>query len=175
MYITLLTLTTAPQLTSPWRLFNIRSSGKDKGGPSKGGFLNNIWFSHTVLYLFNEINGVFKHTIIFMQLAYCSGNHLYWDHLCLAPRSGLSLCSFTAIVAVRWCLFKAAAEQNGDTPFWDLPLMVLPLKPCAPCCSAATLRLVCANQYGYRPFRWKLSLAAPQGNHAMFNTVTRFN
>ena len=29
-------------------------SGKDKGGPSKGGFLNNMLCSYTVLYLCNE-------------------------------------------------------------------------------------------------------------------------
>ena len=33
-------------------------SGKDKGGPSKGGSLNNISFSYTDLALCNEINGM---------------------------------------------------------------------------------------------------------------------
>ena len=32
---------------------------QDKGGPSKGGFLNNRLFSHTDLYLCNEINGMY--------------------------------------------------------------------------------------------------------------------
>ena len=31
---------------------------QDKGGPSKGGFLNNRLFSYTDLYLCNEINGM---------------------------------------------------------------------------------------------------------------------
>ena len=31
---------------------------QDKGGPSKGGFLNNISFSYTDLYLCHGINGV---------------------------------------------------------------------------------------------------------------------
>ena len=33
-------------------------SGKDKGGPSKGGFLNYILLSYTDTYLCNEINGM---------------------------------------------------------------------------------------------------------------------
>ena len=39
-------------------------SGKDKGGPSKGGFLNNRLFVYTdiyiyiYIYVFNEINGM---------------------------------------------------------------------------------------------------------------------
>ena len=52
-------------------------SGKDKGGPSKGGFLNNRLFSYTVLYLCDEINGMYKHNILFMKMIHCSGNHLY--------------------------------------------------------------------------------------------------
>ena len=36
---------------------------QDKGGPSKGGFLNNPLFSHTDLYLCNEINGMCIYTI----------------------------------------------------------------------------------------------------------------
>ena len=32
---------------------------QDKGGPSKGGFLNNRLFSYTDLYLCNEINGMY--------------------------------------------------------------------------------------------------------------------
>ena len=40
-------------------ILTIVMSGKDKGGPSKGGFLNNILFSYTVLYLCNEIDGVY--------------------------------------------------------------------------------------------------------------------
>ena len=32
---------------------------QDKGGPGKGGFLNNRLYSYTVLYLCNEINGVY--------------------------------------------------------------------------------------------------------------------
>ena len=35
-----------------------KQSAQDKGGPSKGGFLNNIVFSYTDLYLCNEINGI---------------------------------------------------------------------------------------------------------------------
>ena len=31
---------------------------QDKGGPSKGGFLNNMLFSHTDLYLCSVINGM---------------------------------------------------------------------------------------------------------------------
>ena len=31
---------------------------QDKGGPSKGGFLNNLIFSYTDLYSCNEINGM---------------------------------------------------------------------------------------------------------------------
>ena len=34
------------------------SLAQDKGGPSKGGFLNNQVFSYTDLYLSNEINGM---------------------------------------------------------------------------------------------------------------------
>ena len=41
-------------------------SGKDKGGPSKGGFLNNILYSYTVLYVCNEINGAYKAKRLFM-------------------------------------------------------------------------------------------------------------
>ena len=36
-------------------IFRLRP-GKDKGGPSKGGFLNNRLFSYTDLYVCNEIN-----------------------------------------------------------------------------------------------------------------------
>ena len=49
-------------------------SGKDKGGPSKGGFLNNRLFSYTVLYLCNELNGVYTNDILFMKMIYYSGN-----------------------------------------------------------------------------------------------------
>ena len=45
----------------------VQCSGKDKGGPSKGGFLNNQLFSYTVLYVCNEINGVYKHDVLFMK------------------------------------------------------------------------------------------------------------
>ena len=36
----------------------VRDLAQDKGGPSKGGFLNNRLFSYTVLYLCREINGM---------------------------------------------------------------------------------------------------------------------
>ena len=56
-------------------------SGKDKGGPSKGGFLNNQLCSYTDLYLRNEIkneiNVVYKHNMSFMEIIDYSGNHLY--------------------------------------------------------------------------------------------------
>ena len=52
-------------------------SGKDKGGPSKGGFMNNRLCSYTALYLCNEINGVYKIISLFMNMMYYSGNHLY--------------------------------------------------------------------------------------------------
>ena len=52
-------------------------SGKDKGGPSKGGFLNNMFVSYTVLYLCHEINGVHKNNVLSMKIVYYSGNHLY--------------------------------------------------------------------------------------------------
>ena len=35
----------------------IKKSGKDKGGPSNGGFLNNRLFPYTDLYLCDEIKG----------------------------------------------------------------------------------------------------------------------
>ena len=50
---------------------------QDKGGPSKGGFLNNQFFSYTVLYLFNEINGVYTNHRLFTKEIHHSGNHLY--------------------------------------------------------------------------------------------------
>ena len=34
------------------------SLAQDKGGPSKGGFLNSLLFSYTDLYLCNELNGM---------------------------------------------------------------------------------------------------------------------
>ena len=37
---------------------HIHVLAQDKGGPSKGSFLNDILFSYTVVYLCNEINGV---------------------------------------------------------------------------------------------------------------------
>ena len=36
----------------------LRSLAQYKGGPSKGGFLNNRSFSYADLYLCNEINGM---------------------------------------------------------------------------------------------------------------------
>ena len=51
--------------------------GKDKGGPSKGGFLNDRSFSHTVPYLCNEINGVYQNNRLLMNIIDYSGNHLY--------------------------------------------------------------------------------------------------
>ena len=47
--------------------YMLYKSGKDKGGPSKGGFLNYIWCSYTVLYLCNEVNGVNTNNILFMK------------------------------------------------------------------------------------------------------------
>ena len=52
-------------------------SGKDKAGPSKGGFLNDRLFSHTVLYLCNEIIGVYQNNRLLMKIIDYSGNHLY--------------------------------------------------------------------------------------------------
>ena len=43
---------------------------QDKGGPSKGGFLNNRLFSSTDLYLCNEINGMCKYTINYSGKSY---------------------------------------------------------------------------------------------------------
>ena len=42
----------------------ITNSGKDKGGPSKGGFLNNLWFSSWIIYY------LYTHTIIFTTQIY---------------------------------------------------------------------------------------------------------
>ena len=36
----------------------LHNLAQDKGGPSKGGFLNNMSFSYTDMYLCNEINGM---------------------------------------------------------------------------------------------------------------------
>ena len=71
----------------PFEGFSVptQRSDKDRGGPSKGGFLNNRLVSYTVLYLCNEINGVYHNNRLFMKRIDYSGNHLYWDHLCLAP------------------------------------------------------------------------------------------
>ena len=44
---------------------NKTSSGKDEGGPSKGGFLNNLLISCTVPYLCNGINGVYKKIVYY--------------------------------------------------------------------------------------------------------------
>ena len=43
---------------------------QDKGGPSKGGFLNNRSFSYTDLYVCNE-------SISFRKINDYSGNHIY--------------------------------------------------------------------------------------------------
>ena len=56
---------------------NNNNSGKDKGGPSKDGFLNNILFSYTDLQLCNEINGMCIQIILFRKIIHYSGNHLY--------------------------------------------------------------------------------------------------
>ena len=51
---------------------------QDKGGPSKGGFLNNQLFSCTDLYVCNEIDGMCIKMMIyyFSKIIYYSGNHL---------------------------------------------------------------------------------------------------
>ena len=53
--------------------------GADKGGPSKGGFLNNQLSSYTDLCLCHEINGMCKYIIYYSvrKIIDCSGNHLY--------------------------------------------------------------------------------------------------
>ena len=38
---------------------DIHILAQDKGGPSKGGFLNHRSFSYTDLYVCNEINGMY--------------------------------------------------------------------------------------------------------------------
>ena len=57
---------TAGALPAGRRAKSVLLSGKDKGGPGKGGFLNNHIFSCTVLYLCNEVNGVYKTNILFI-------------------------------------------------------------------------------------------------------------
>ena len=51
--------------------------GQGQRGPSKGGSLNNRSFEYTVLYLCYAINGVYDNNILFMNIIYYSGNHLY--------------------------------------------------------------------------------------------------
>ena len=62
-------------------------SGKDKGGPIKGGFLDNILCPYTVIHLCNEIHGVYTHNInmLSLMIIYYSGNHLYYSHLWFVP------------------------------------------------------------------------------------------
>ena len=55
-------------------------SGRDKGGPGKGGFLNT-----TVIHTYNGFPYTDKDPC--MKIIDYSGNHLYQDHLCLAPNS----------------------------------------------------------------------------------------
>ena len=56
----------------------LKGLAQDKGGPSKGGFLDNVLLPYTDLYLCNEINGMcLKNDILFRQITYHSGNHLY--------------------------------------------------------------------------------------------------
>ena len=50
---------------------------QDKGGPSKGGFLNNILCSYTDICLCNEIHGVCTNNRLLRKIIEYSGNHLY--------------------------------------------------------------------------------------------------
>ena len=52
-------------------------SGKDKGGPSKGGFLNNILFllsDQLFIYTYHYL--YYTHIDPYMKITYCSGDHL---------------------------------------------------------------------------------------------------
>ena len=55
----IISITTIIYLLSLLLLLSILLA-QDKGGPSKGGFLNNRSFSRTVLSLCYETNGVYK-------------------------------------------------------------------------------------------------------------------
>ena len=82
--------------------------GKDKGGPSKGGFLNNRLLSYAVLCSCNETNGVYTHTRLFMSICDYSGNHLYEDHLCLAPVLLTRLCFIVCVLlyeGIHMCVY----------------------------------------------------------------------
>ena len=70
------------------RRMEFQESGKVKGGPSKGGFLNKRLF-------FRMIYDLYTHTIHFIIYIYIypymniidySGSHFYQDRLCLAPK-----------------------------------------------------------------------------------------
>ena len=56
---------------------SIAGSGKDEGGPSKGGLLNHRLCSYTVLQLCNDINGLYSNDQLFMSIIDYSGSHLY--------------------------------------------------------------------------------------------------
>ena len=55
---------------------------QDKGGPSKGGFLNNILSSYTDMYLCGEINGT---VCVYTQGIIQENNKLCWKPPLLGP------------------------------------------------------------------------------------------
>ena len=55
----------AHSLPWSWRQKRNCRLARDRGGPTKGGFLNNRLFSYADLYLCNEINGMCIHIIYY--------------------------------------------------------------------------------------------------------------